>query len=558
VPGDNGGHQLNILLFEVGYLIDDENLRALGRDARTVCVHCMEVVPETISVQHRSRSTVSQNMGGATLSKGGVGLRVTNMQGHFGVEARGLGGTGPARYERFVREVVRLSEAIDQEDVDEAKNVLLQTPGLGLALADFDPERCVFFVNFYNLWDSTAYHAYIPSFQPARGYRNAGATGNVTYSMTVQEVGPLIKGGIGSDLITPLFNVLTTWNSANEVLKGVRLASLLDAVTGPLAVVGGLLSDSIAALLNVVADVQALLGAGASTGSTPDVSSGGTWLEASTGIVRYGGELAAMLEAAGAADASAGDMNPSTATELDRLGADLVHLLNLAAVRQAIDAAELNLTVGRYYGIDDDVFRAMVVAGGPDYYPGPDVGASRLYTVGDNDTIERIETRTGVSWIQIQRLNNLSPREALIPGTELQIPVLRARGPQSTNGLPIFGSHQGEGAYGVDLHAELLGDATSGLADLLTVSGTDNLVQAITSLTVQPAQAIVKDLDAIPEAGRARYIQHQMVSAILSDRRFPSAVSEATPIDGGYAVVNTATTISDGTLSVAQEVNYGD
>lgn len=556
MPGNNSGNQLNILLFEVGYLIDDENLRTLGRDARTVCIHCMEVVPETISTQHKTRSTVSQNMAGATITHGGVGLRAWSMQGHFGVEVRGIGGTGPARYERFTREVVRLSEALSQKHVDEAKNILLQSPGLGLALRDYDEKRCVFYVNFYNLWDGVACQAFLPSFQPTRAYGNAGATGNVTYSLTVQEIGPLVKGGIGADLLTPLLNVLTTWDDANEALKGVRLQALLDTVTGPAAVVGNLLGESITAVLNTVADVQSLFGASSSGSAGADVSSGGTWLDGAQGVVRYGLEMAALLEAAGAYDSSAGAMDPGTASETERLGAETVRAVNLAAVRQAVDAAELNLSMGRLYGIEDQTFQAIAAAGGPDYYPAPDVGPTRDYVVQEFDTIGRIEATTGVDWVTIQSLNNLSARVALIPGTVLRIPVTRPRGPQGVNGLPILGSHQGDGAYGVDLHVELLDNGASPQADLLTVSGEANLRQAITTITTEIALPILDRLDAIPAPGRARYIQEQMKAAILVDRRFTTAACEATAKGSIFEVVNTVTTISDGSIEVAQEIVY--
>lgn len=557
MPGNNNGNQLNVLVFEVGYVIDDEALRAIGRDVRTVCLHTMEVVPETIATSNPSRSSVSQTMTSAVLVKGGVGLRTWSMQGNFGVRAR-AGGTGPARYERFVREVVRLSEALTQSDVDAAKNVLLQSPGLGLALREYDEQRCYFFVNFYNFWDGIACHATVPSFQATRGYRNAGATGNVSYSITVQEVGPLIRSGLGANLLEPLFNVLTTWDDVNEALKSARLSALVDTLTGPTLALGNLLIESIDALLAVVDDVQSLLGAGSS--SMADTSSGGTWVESANNIVRYGEQLSALLEGISVADSSAGAMDPSTATEVERLGAEMVRALNLAGLGQAADAARFNLSVGRLYGIDDETLQAMVVAGGPDYYPAPKVGATRAYVVEEFDTVGRIEAATGVDFATIQAVNNMSPRECLIPGTELRIPVLRARGPQGSNGLPIFGSHLGEGAYGVDLHVELLDDGASPLTDLLTVSGEANLRQAVTTITTEAATGLAKELDVVPDAARGRFIARKMEAAILGDRRFTSVTSEATldASGNGYDVVNTVTTVSDGTLEVGQENVYGE
>lgn len=533
-PGANPGGQLNIVIFEVGFRIDREDLRALGRDVITVAVHPLLVVPESFQYSQASRSSVVFSLAGQVKSNGGRAPWMVQLSGTFGVESRGMGpyiGTGDVRLRRFTDEVVRLGEARSQGDVDACRNLLTESIGIGLPLQLYDEDVCQFFVNFYDLWHDRAFEVHVQSLSTTRGYRNAGATGLTAYNLSLRELGPLVRGGIGSDLLGPLMDALVAWDQANALLQSATVDALLQAVTGPAAIVGALFSESVATVQDTVDAVQALFGASAQQAASSNADAGSSWLDGLESAITAGEALQHTLDGQSAAPVSVGtpDGILSGAT-LALLGADLDRFANLSALSDVLDGLRMQRTVGALFGLAADDFRALVASGAPAYLLGAEVRRTRAYTVSPEDTADRIEARFGVPWGTILSLNDLTPLEALRPGTRLQIPLLRARGPRGVDGLPVFGSQVGEALWGVDLALELDADADG---DFRVVSGEDNLVQAADLLVAQAGADLLSQVDHVPPAGRPAYLARRAEGALAADKRFEAVQATVEPDESG-------------------------
>lgn len=555
-PGANPGGQLNIVVFEVGFRIDREDLRALGQDVITVSVHPMLVVPESFRYAQQSRSAVSHTLGGQVKTNGGRGPWSVNLSGTFGVEPRAMGpffGTGDVRLRRFTDEVVRLGEAANQGDVDACRNLLTESLGIGFPLQLYDEKVCQFFVNFYDFWHDRAFEVHVQSFDTTRGYDRGGATGLSAYNLALRELGPLVRSGIGSDLLGPLMDALVAWDQANALLQSATVDTFVEAVTGGLAVLGSLFSESLAAVRENVAAVQALFGAGSAQATEANVAAGAAWLDGLQGAITAGEALYHQADAQTGSPTSTGTPDGAT-TPTARLGAWLERFERLAALADVLDGLRAQRAMGALYGLSPEAFRALVAAGAPAYLLGPEVGRTRPYRVTPEDTAERIEARFGVPWGTILSLNDLTPLQALRPGQRLQIPVLRPRGSQGLEGLPVFGSHVGEAAWGVDLEITLDSDADG---DLLVVSGEDNLAQAVELLLQQAAADLIGQVDVVPPAGRAAYVARRAEGALAADRRFEAVRAEATQLGAGFAVTVTARAIGGVPITTTTDLHEG-
>ena len=220
MPGNNAGGNLNLFLFEVGMITRDPS-GILPDLVQTVSIQPMVVVPTSIAYTDESRSTITETHQDSIITKAGRKPRRVQMAGNFGVESRGLGlfiGTGQLRFEKFWHEVVRLPDATNQHQVDDAKNVF-RSPFLNLSLKPYNPERTSFYINFFDFWNDVQFEAQIPSFNFRREHRNGGASGLVPYNLNLTEAGPIVTGSLASTIINGLFQALTAWDDINELLK---------------------------------------------------------------------------------------------------------------------------------------------------------------------------------------------------------------------------------------------------------------------------------------------------------------------------------------------------
>ena len=85
------------------------------------------------------------------------------------------------------------------------------------------------------------------------------------------------------------------------------------------------------------------------------------------------------------------------------------------------------------------------------------------------------------------------------------------------DGLPVFGSHVGKAAWGVDL-ALALRAAADGTP--LLVAEEDILVQGALVLSEQFGELILKSLEGVPDVVAVPYLQEQLRQLFLSDKRF--------------------------------------
>lgn len=579
-PGNNKGGQLNVFLFEVGMITRDP-LGILPDVILPIAIHPLVVNPATIRYSDTSRSSVVETPGGAVHTVAGRALRTVQFQGTFGVESRFLGlqgGTGDLRFQRFYQEVVRLSDAINKDQVDACKD-LFRSPFLSLALAPYIPEFSTFFINYYDFWHNVQFNAMIQQFGWSKG--RGSATGRTEYQLALREVGPIVTGGIGTALINGLFQALTTWDSINEIVKSYTL----DAVTGGLVDAAGILVGQFTDSMNAVAaQIDGATGvvngfsdptaavksrtAAASGGSedgsasapefpeyqglTDDPANGQTglsgYLGATRGVVDSGTQILEALKAQG------------PPAELDRVGGQiewggLEGEGSLAGVEAAqaqddlaalIDAADFQRSVGGLYGMDREEFAAFLAATGQSGRD-PRVSGTITYTVTELDTADRIAEMFGVSWEDILRLNRLLPDEALLAGTVLLIPRGRLIGQQNAiAGLPVFGSHAGRAAWGRDLPWDFRVDASGSLE---TIEGEEALIQGVDWLIELFGPELVKLANETPSVVRDRMLQRRIASIVSTDRRIASVDQVlTTQSNGAIEVVVSATAINGGNI----------
>lgn len=551
MPGSNAGGQLNLLVFEVGVLTRDP---ATGAElATTVSVHPLVVVPRSIRYSDATRSAVMQTTGGAIRTVAGRGLRTMTADGMFGVQSRGFGpyvGTGEVRFQRFYREVVRMSDALTRADVQAAVDVLTGTPGISALVSPFIEGASTFFVNFYDFWHDIAFQAEIQSFNWTIEHKNGGATGNRSYQLAVRELGPPVEGSAGNGLISTLLTVLGTWDDVNQVIESYTATAVLDAGIAVAAVVGQELADTVAAVAAQARAAQQVFGGndGPSLATVKGMESLASFFGAVASMQASAAEVArALAQVAGSdqVDATPGAVYFEAVEgegdiRLLALGDEIVSLDELG------DAGAFQLVAGKLAGMASEEFRLFVASGGALGALGAVVASSVRHVVADTDTPEGLEARYGVAWPEILRLNGLTPDEALHEGATLEVPVLRRPGAQGVAGLPTFGSHVGQSAWGVDVGLELT--ATDGVLDL--VSGPDVLVQGANYLIEGAADDILRSAASFDDVGLREYVRRRVGALLLTDPRIAAVDEVAVDIAEGVDVSARLRAINGGTLTL--------
>lgn len=541
--GSNGGGQLNVWVFEVGCVTTSP----VGIEVvSTISVHPMVVAPTTVQYSDSSRSAVSETTGGSVRTVAGRALRTVAAQGSFGVESRGFGpyiGNGDMRFQRFYKEVVRMSDALTAEDIQNAVDILNGTPFISLLVKPFIEGSSVVFVNFYDFLNDIAFQCQIQQFGWVNGHRNGGASGNRPYTLTVKEVGPVKSGGLGNAAIAALMTVMTTWDDINDVVSSYTIDAIVDAQVAVAAVFMSELADSVEAVAAQIQGVQALMNGGSPT----DPGFGG-FFASCVRLEQAGNDIVA------AVGQSSGDELDNSAGRIDAAStageggnATLDRDEQLAEIQRLIDAAGFYQSLGAYYGMGRDAYQAFVEGAGTAGAPGPNIASTVRYVVTDTDTPSSIEARYGVSWAEILAANDLTPDEALYPGTELLVPATRTRGPQGIRGLPTFGSHLGEEAWGRDLPLEL----TAEDGDLVLVSGEDVLVQGVEWIVEQFGPEMMSASSVIPDAARPAYIRRRLEALVKQDGRFVAAeLAVEIDAEGAIQVNGTVHAINGGTLTL--------
>lgn len=553
--GVNPGKILNVWIFEVGMIIDDDQLRALGRDVVTVAVHPLLVAPNSVQYGNPSRGRVDQTLTGSQLSHGGKGLRPVTLQGCFGVDARAVGpfaGTGEVRHRRFYDEVVRLSEALNQAEVNAARNVLTASPFLALNLAAYNERTCSFFVNVYDLQRDRSYQALVQSFDESFGYMRGGATGLHWYTLRLQEVGPLVRGSPASDLLGVLFDGLPTWSQITDAIESLDVAALAEGQTGLYALAAQQLTSALASIVDLAADVRRIFGA--SSDGAVSVASGAAYLEALDTAAAAAIQIAAQMDATITPDTTvAGTMDPRTATEATRLGPELYsHERAVIAFEAHRHARELG-TMGVLFGLSDATFRQLIMAGGTSGVDGlesPDVAGSVEHVVQDWEQPQDLEARYGVDFARLCGHNGLDALELLIPGRVIQVPIQRARGAIGASGLPVLGVQAGRDAWGADVALDLDVDEAAG--DLRQVRDEEVLTQGVMVLLLDASDGLLRDVSSVPPAGQAAYLARRVESVLARDPRLQRArATVATRSDRlGFEVSATVETVTSAELVV--------
>lgn len=521
------GTQTNLLLFEVGMRTVREAGGEKVVDTLTLGLHPLVISPRLWRYNDQTRSSVMQLAGRSIVVKGGRQLLTMTLAGMFGVADAGLGayqGSGTTRFKRVWNEVVRLSDAITTDQVDEAIDLLHGTPGLSQALSSFDPDASTFYINAYDFWFDRAYECLVQSFSPERRYDGGGATGNTHYSMILQQVGPLVGGQVTEALLGDLLDATTFWTgNLTGNLTGNELAEVLASETRVPEAILTQLSTSLDGLVDQLPNAQGVMG-----GQRPqDVFTA----EGASGVVdffqlaedtaqaaaRAGEAMRSRSQSGGRTETL--DVDPGVidwSTSGDTSSSTLEGFVTRMRLYDAEFAADSQRVIGTLYGLSESEFVEHVTGGGNTAHTGPDVAASTVHRVGPADTGERIARRYNVPWRRILAANNLTPDLALVQGTELAIPTSRRRGAQGIDGLPTFDSHIGLSALGQDLDAELAVDPDGAL--LLVTEG-DCVLQGVELMLADEAAALLNDVNQLPGEVQRRYLERRLSTLFVTDRR---------------------------------------
>jgi hypothetical protein len=574
-PGNNAGGNLNLFLFEVGMITRDP-LGLLPDIVRTVAIHPLVVVPTSIAYTDESRGSVTETHQDTLLTRAGRKVRRVQMVGNFGVETRGLAlfvGTGQLRFEKFWHEVVRLADATNQEQVDASKN-LLRSPFLNLALGPYDPDRTTFYVNFFDFWNDVEFEVQIPSFSFRREHRGGGASGLVPYTLNMVEAGPIVTGSLINTLINGLFDALTAWDDANELLKSFTL----DAIVGSLGAVGGIfVSQFEETQRGIQAQIDGVRGlmsgfvqpgvatitdpdqVGRSTSGTiferPDQDQGGfsTYLTQTQELAGLSTDIADAIASVTPSEpvSDAGEIKWSDMQDegSNRAVESVEAIADLYSIE---DASLFQQAIGALYGMGRAEFQDFLDATGRASRPA-NLSGSITYRVSDIDIPESLEQRFGVSFESILAVNRLTPDEALIAGREIQIPRERVIGPQSfIDGLPVFGSHTGRAAWGSDLTLDLDVDADG---DLVVIEEEECLQQGVSWIITHFSADLLElvNADGVLPIIRGPLLRKQIARILLSDKRVAGVEEIRTETDaaGRITVQTQVIAINGGTVSTA-------
>jgi len=531
------GSQLNIYVFE---LVRLRQLSDGAQEIETVAIHPLLTAPAEIRYNDSSRSSVREGVGSALDTRGGRALRPIFMRGTFGVEERGIGpfrGTGDIRFRRFYREIVRLGEAMTRDQVAEALQDLHASPDVRLAAQRFDPDTDIWCVNLRDFWDGVHVQVQVQRFQHTRS--RTSASGRIDYTMDLMEVGPAVANRIVGQTLDRLMSFMSTWQQANSLLASNDAIDQLDALAEFAAIPAALTADSVDALQQQAVGASALMGAGGRVETLfPLAATNGTGaLFGAAQRVRTDAiETVWSVRSVAPADRDRDRGRPRWFRQPDAVPDMLDNFEAAVAVLDVEQAAAVQEVAGVFFGMSREVYQDWISSSGGDGVSKPEISGSVEHVVADYETPAAIEDAYGVSWARILDLNELLPYEALQPGTTLQIPVLRAAGPQGIDGLPTFGSHVGQAAWGIDLDLSL--DYDSDSTDLLVVSGPDVLEQGATVMVEEGQDRVLKDLESIPTPAMTSYVAERFRTIFEADERIAFVESLDVSLSGALMSVS--------------------
>ena len=554
--GDNTN---NLMLFELG--IVKRTVDVTATDVATiVTIHPMLTAPASMEYTDASRSAVTQTVGGAVDTRGGRALRRISMDGTFGVEERRtgpFGGSGDLRFNQFLAEIVRFGDAVSRKAVLEAVGSRIGSlPTVQVAAQTFNERTDIPYINFYDLLHGVSLQVVIRSFRYRIAHRGGGASKMHTYSMVLEEVGPAVAASVDFAPVPDLMAFQATWQSLNRIVGDFDPQTTLDGNVALGTAFGRDLVDLAGHVLEVSAhteNVVALL-----SGGSPRSDSATLQVASSSSVAGFLGLVQTAIDIGDAVSApdnyTLAGLSPRVdagildfATDLPPVAADFAAWDEYVNLYDVLDALAAQLIAGSFYGMDHEAYTAFLESNGA-AGPGPIIGGSVQHVVSDTDAVEWLEELYGVPWAVILATNAMTPNEALITGTTLEIPVVRAAGPQSVDGLPTFGSHVGREAWGIDLAVTMESDGDGGL---LLVEGTDVLEQGQAIAIEGFAAELQAELDSIPPAGRQSFIIAKLAGLVEQDQRIVGVVeSEITQLDTGLAVELTIAAINGGTVVV--------
>ncbi len=548
--GENAGGQLNVIVFEVGMKTTTEILGVEVVVVNTVSVHPLLVAPDSVRYSDASRSSIQQSGTSSQLTVGGRALREIVMGGTFGVDERGLLGylgTGEMRFQRFYKEVVRMGEAMSAGDVDAAIDVINGTPGIRAFTLPYDENNSVFYINVYDFWKKQSFQVNIASFNDWITATKGGASGLRWYQMVLKEVGPIVTGGLGESIISALLQGLTTWASVNDALTSYTPTNLIDSFGAAVGIAAQQLSDTLAGVSTQIESVTQLMGGSYGSATAAATNDGAASLFVTMASVKAQAEsLLDLLETL----VSGGNVEETGAVDWtnDDGGWELGAFEQRRDLEDLVESASYQNIAGVLFGMDRDVYRDFVMSGGTHGQIAPDLLGSIYHSVRPTDSPESLESMFNVAWQRILEVNGLLPDEAMLEGTELQIPRVRPRGPTGISGLPTFGSHVGQEALGRDIAMEIKAGSNG---DLELVEYEDCVEQGATFLVEWLGDDILRLLNTIPSVVRADFLGQQMEQLFRTDRRIRAITDISVEPDDtgtGYNTSMTLQTVNGGTL----------
>jgi len=555
--GKQAGGVVNVCAFEVGYITENPDLGT--RVVVPVGLHPLVVAPSTLRYTDATRSPVQETTGGALKNVAGRALRPIQFSGTFGVESRGVGpyvGTGEVRLKRFLAEVVRMPEVRDRASLEALINPLTGSIGLRTRLAGWDPKRSSFYVNWYDLLNGEAFEVQVVSFSHEIAHRNGGATGMKSYQCMIKEVGPLIVQLASPLRIDKLFAGLRTWGDLNETIKSYSPNAIRASLVEMTEPVATLMSETITAIATDASQVVNLMGGSPATPRATATDNRATSTGSAGVSVNY---LARSSSLSAQAQNAVNEVDAASTGEPDAVvgtiawdtqigDGDIDELRRFdgrAGLWAVAEAADWQPVAGVLFGLSRAEYVEYVTAQASGGLLGPVLGGSILHTVRDTDTVDSIEREYHISWPTILDVNGLLPDEALVTGQVLKIPTTRARGPQPINGLPVFASHVGKSAWGIDI--DLLGRVVDGAP--LLVATEDCLSQGVGMIIEETGQQILDGLERIPSEAQGIYVAERVRACLMQDPRIVGVESVDVVLGAqGIEVAATVAALNGGTI----------
>lgn len=530
--------QPNYVTFEVGIRIGGRN----GQPAqtRTLAVHNLVVWPSSTDWTDQTRANVEQTNDIALVTKGFRQLREIRYEGTFGVEARGFGataGTGEQRRRQFYTEVVRLPSVVSKRQLERELADGIRSPALQAALRGqvFEPGRDRLYVNLYDFWHQLRFECVIVSFKQTRSKASAAASGGIRYALMVKEVGPPVVSSLAGEVISLFQDKMGAWDAYNEAIRSFTPEAVIESVLSPALVPLVQAADLSLALEDQIDNVARLVSP--IGGGTTRLS--GTYYQAAL-------DLGSSARAARDALTSEVEPEPPVGVVDDWNRPSRARRFEQIARTYDLEQAALTQTViGSLFGADNDDWRAVMEG-----RRAPPSSSENTYVVTGGETGASIERRTGIRWGAILAANKLTPREALIPGTRLDLPqdddLIELR---PIPNLPVLGSHQGRAAWGSDVTPDLKMDRGP-----VIVEGEDILLQGLDTIHTELAEAFLSGAQDVPIGQRGDYVATRFASAVLADPRFIQILeARGNLVGSGVTIDLSATAINGGEIRAGSQ-----